>query len=83
MCTDGYGFLDIPLPGVVDVRTFQSGLYRCGKEITSTNVGQTCKTYHDCPSSVTGVFAQCGCTYSDTGKRCDLLHSNTEYQDYI
>lgn len=43
----------------------------------------SCKTYHDCPSSIPGVYAQCGCTYSDTQKRCDILHSNTEYQDYI
>lgn len=42
-----------------------------------------CKTYHDCTSNIAGVFAQCGCTYSDTQKRCDILHSNTEYQDYI
>lgn len=29
------------------------------------------------------LYAPCGCTYSDTGYICDILHSNTEYQDYI
>jgi hypothetical protein len=73
----------VPIPGPVDVRNFQKGLYRCGKKIISEKAGATCTTYHDCPSSISGVYAQCGCTYSDTKKRCDILHSNTEYQDYI
>ena len=38
MCTDGFGALDIPIPGVVDVRNFQKGLYRCGKPIKSDTV---------------------------------------------
>ena len=83
MCTDGFGALDIPIAGAVDIRTFQKGLYRCGKALMSPNAGQSCQTFHDCPSSISGVYAQCGCTYSDTGKKCDILHSNTEYQDYI
>lgn len=83
MCTDGYGALDIPINGAVDVRNFQKGLYRCGKKLTSMKAGQPCNTFHDCPSDITGVFANCGCTYADTGKRCDILHSNSEYQDYI
>jgi hypothetical protein len=39
MCTDGFGALDIPIPGVVDVRNFQKGLYRCGKPIKSDKAG--------------------------------------------
>ena len=39
MCTDGFGALDIPIPGVVDVRNFHKGLYRCGKPIKSDKAG--------------------------------------------
>eukprot|EP00347_Sterkiella_histriomuscorum_P012136 403369758 len=83
VCQDGFGALDIPIPGVVDVRTFQPGLYRCGKEINSLNAGKNCTTYNDCPSNIAGVFAQCGCSYSSTTKKCDILHSNYEYKEFV
>lgn len=94
MCIDGFGFLDskflinhnlkiVPLPGEVDVRNFQAGLYRCGKQISSIKAGQVCKTYNDCPTTIAGVYAKCGCTYSDTVYHCDILHYNSEYQDYV
>jgi hypothetical protein len=35
------GALDIPIPGVVDVRNFQKGLYRCGKVLSSPNAART------------------------------------------
>lgn len=73
----------VPVPGVLDVRTFTPGLYRCGKELRSLNAGNECKTHTDCPSNVDGVYAHCGCTYSDQSKRCDILHSNTEYIDFL
>ncbi|CDW80572.1 UNKNOWN [Stylonychia lemnae] len=95
VCQEGFGALDsnqkyfqlnlqlVPVLGVIDVRTFQPGLYRCGKEINSINAGKNCTTYSDCPSNVQGVFAQCGCTYSGTNKKCDILHSNFEYQQFL
>lgn len=49
----------------------------------STNAGAMCKTDHDCPSSIPQVYARCGCTYSDTQMRCDILQSNQEYKDYV
>jgi hypothetical protein len=47
----------VPIPGPVDVRNFQKGLYRCGKKIISEKAGMPCKTFHDCPSSIAGVYA--------------------------
>lgn len=67
----------------MDIRTFQAGLYRCGKALNSKKAGQYCSTYLDCPASISGLYANCGCTYGDTQMRCDILPSNTEYQDYI
>ena len=65
------------------MRNFQPGLYRCGKELLSSNAGQTCQTYLDCPTNYGGIYAYCGCTYSSTSQQCDILYSNHEYQDYI
>jgi len=64
VCADGFGFLDAPNNGTYDVRNFQQGLYRCGKELLSTSAGQTCTSYLDCPTNIAGVYAYCGCTYS-------------------
>lgn len=47
----------VPLTGVVDVRNFQKGLYRCGKDLLSTNAGMPCTTFHNCTTNVEGVFA--------------------------
>lgn len=49
----------------------------------STNAGKECSSYKDCPTSITGVYANCGCTYSSFSKRCDILYSNYEYQQFI
>lgn len=58
---------------VADINIFTEGLYRCGKELFSTNAGATCTSNTDCPTSQTGVYASCGCTYSDTSMKCDIL----------
>jgi len=73
----------VPGTGQIDIRTHQAGLYRCGKAINSKKAGQYCQTHLDCPASISGLFASCGCTYGDTQMRCDILPSNSEYQDYI
>lgn len=83
VCADGFGTLDIISSTVVEINKFVPGLYRCGKALSSLNAGQPCNSYLDCPSSSTGVYAQCSCTYASYSKKCDILVSNVEYQEYV
>jgi hypothetical protein len=96
VCEDGFGALDsnhlknpnfsisiVMSQTEVSISTFVPGLYRCGKELKSLKAGQTCETYLDCPTNIANTYASCGCTYSDIMKKCDILPSNYEYQEFI
>ncbi|CDW83523.1 UNKNOWN [Stylonychia lemnae] len=84
MCSGGYGLL-VDQKGVINPFSFESGLYQCGGQnpLKSLKSGQACKSYVDCTSTQSGIYAQCGCSLSSTDQICGILQDNTEFQDYI
>lgn len=58
-------------------------MHTCGTSVKSEQAGNKCTDFQDCVSTVSGVYATCGCTYSSTVKVCGILHGNTEYLDYV
>lgn len=82
LCSDGYGLLK-GYNGELNVFDFKQGTYVCGEPLKSLRAGSNCDNFKECPSSIDGLYAMCGCSYSSTNQICSILYSNQEYKEYV
>jgi len=83
LCQDG---LALPIDGYrgqLSLFNFQTGVYICGKKVKSFNAGRECSSYEDCPTNVEGLYAECGCSFSNPSKICGIMNQNTEALEHV
>jgi len=85
VCASGYAWLS-SVSGVYEYKVgadFQAGAYVWGKSVVSENAGIECTTNTDCKTSVSGVYAKCGCSSGSSLMFWGILTGNTEWKEYF
>ena len=62
---------------------FQVGIYTWGTSALSQNSGTQWNSYTDWKSSVSGVYAKCGCSSGSSTSIWGILTGNTEWKTYF